>query len=302
VRASPGAASVPSAGPLRRFGPALRFGAVAGLLAALVVAAVLGGDEDGGQAGGPGGAATAAGRTSIAGALGLSAPDVGHRVVRVAVADHPHRRRAASADVSKRHRAHGRPERPVYYVPGNAVALTFDDGPDPRWTPQVLDLLRANHVHATFCVIGRQASAYPYLVRRIVAEGHTLCNHSWDHDEHLPRATPAHLRAEMALATRAIVAASGGVRPTLFRAPGGNWSPAVLAEARAQGMRPIAWSVDPRDWSRPGVPYIVRAVLAAGPGDVILLHDGGGTRVQTVSALRQVLPVLRGRGLAFVVP
>ncbi|HEY9475186.1 MAG TPA: polysaccharide deacetylase family protein [Mycobacteriales bacterium] len=194
------------------------------------------------------------------------------------------------------------PVGPQFYVPGNAVALTFDDGPDPRWTPRVLDLLRANHVHATFCLIGQSARAHPALVRRIVAEGNALCDHTWDHDERMPAAPVAHVEQEIQTAAEAIATASGGVSPRYFRAPGGNWSPVELAQAGAIGMRPLAWSVDPRDWSRPGTTHILRAVLSARPGDVILCHDGGGDRSQTVAALARALPILRGRGLSFVLP
>lgn len=257
-----------------------------------VVAAVLGTQDAG--AGGTGGV------SGMSGALALRR--TGHPGARLVSAPPPSRHRATVVTAAATTHPPAHPPRPIYYVSGRAVALTFDDGPDPRWTPQVLDLLRANHVHATFCVIGTKARAYPYLIRRIVAEGHTLCNHSWDHDERLPWASLAHVRDEMRLANQAIAAASGGVRPTYFRAPGGNWSPAVLAEARAEGMRPLGWSVDPRDWARPGVPHILRTVLAAGSGDIILLHDGGGTRAQTVAALAQALPLLRQRGLAFVRP
>lgn len=191
---------------------------------------------------------------------------------------------------------------PEYYVRGKSVALTFDDGPDPRWTPQILDLLRTHHVRATFCLIGRQAKAHPELVRRIVAEGHALCNHTWDHDERLPKASTAHVVQEIQDGYNAIVAASGGVRPVYFRAPGGAWSPVVLAKARERGMRPLAWSIDPRDWTRPGTARIVQGVLAARPGNIILCHDGGGNRSETVAATAQVLPALRHRGLTFVLP
>lgn len=194
------------------------------------------------------------------------------------------------------------PSRPQYYVPGAAVALSFDDGPDPRWTPQILALLRANHVHATFCMIGRQARAHPELVRQVVAGGNALCDHTWDHDEHLPAAPPAHVAWEIGSADDAIQVASGGVRPRYFRAPGGNWSPVEFAAAGARGMHPLAWSVDPRDWARPGTAHILQAVLAARAGDIVLCHDGGGDRAQTVQALRYALPVLRQRGFEFVLP
>ncbi len=132
-------------------------------------------------------------------------------------------------------------------TPG-AFALTFDDGPDPTWTPQVLALLARAHVHATFCLIGRQAARYPSLVRAIVAGGHTLCDHTWDHDEQLPQRGADRIRSEMTRAQAAITTASGGVAPRLFRAPGGAWSPQVEAIARSLHLTPLTWTVDPRDW------------------------------------------------------
>jgi peptidoglycan/xylan/chitin deacetylase (PgdA/CDA1 family) len=183
-----------------------------------------------------------------------------------------------------------------------AVALTFDDGPDPTWTPRVLALLAHARVHATFCLIGREAAAHPDLVRAIVAGGHRLCDHTYDHDEHLPTDTPGRRDTEISGAYRAIADAAG-VAPNFFRAPGGNWSPAVEAEARREGMTPLRWSVDPRDWSRPGTAQILSTVYQqVRPGGIILMHDGGGDRSQTVAALRQLLTRLPAMGYAFVLP
>jgi peptidoglycan/xylan/chitin deacetylase (PgdA/CDA1 family) len=183
-----------------------------------------------------------------------------------------------------------------------AVALTFDDGPDPRWTPAVLDLLAKAKVHATFCLIGRQVKRYPGLVRAIVAGGHTLCNHTWDHNEHLPTLSPVRLADEMARTSAAIVAATGRA-PRFFRAPGGNWSAAVQSEARRQGMVPLMWTVDPRDWSRPGVNVIIwRALHQLRPGGIVLLHDGGGDRGQTLVALGVLLKKLPTMRYSFQIP
>ncbi len=189
---------------------------------------------------------------------------------------------------------------PLTHIPaGNGrIALTFDDGPDPRWTGQVLALLRAYHLHATFCLIGEYVARYPALVRAIVAGGNTLCDHTWSHDEHLGKRPPAQIKAQLQLTYDAIVTASGGARPRYFRAPGGNWTPALIAETRAQGMMPLGWTVDPRDWSRPGAPAIVTGVLrGVRPGGIVLMHDGYGHREETVAALRQLLPALAARRL-----
>jgi peptidoglycan/xylan/chitin deacetylase (PgdA/CDA1 family) len=192
--------------------------------------------------------------------------------------------------------------RPGHLIAPKAIALTFDDGPDPTWTPRVLRLLGFAHVHATFCVIGREVAKHPELVRAIVRGGHTLCNHTWRHDEQLYRRTPAEVRSELAR-TQEAVRKAAGVTPRLFRAPGGFWSPALEREARRQGMTPLKWSVDTRDWARPGAPAIVREVLAhTRPGAIVLLHDAGGERSQTVKALRPLLIRLIQLGWSFQVP
>jgi peptidoglycan/xylan/chitin deacetylase (PgdA/CDA1 family) len=185
---------------------------------------------------------------------------------------------------------------------GADVALTIDDGPDPEWTPKVLALLDRLDVRATFCVVGRQAAAHPGLVAAVAGAGHLVANHTHTHT-FLRTATAPRVRSEIGRATEAITAATGGRSPALFRAPGGEWSPAVLAECAAQGLRPLGWSVDPRDWARPGTTSIVRAILASTvPGSIILEHDGGGDRSQTVQALAVALPRLLDGGFRFVQP
>jgi peptidoglycan/xylan/chitin deacetylase (PgdA/CDA1 family) len=192
---------------------------------------------------------------------------------------------------------------------GRHVALTFDDGPDPTWTPQVLDLLARYHAKATFCLVGANARANPDLVRRIADEGHALCDHTMHHDEQLP-AKPAGVRkAEITDCRDAINAAAPDARVRYYRAPAGNFShsgdpdPDTVQRIAARlGMQPLAWSIDTEDWTRPGVDAIVSAVRRAGDHDVVLLHDAGGDRSQTVTALGRVLPWLVDHGYEFDLP
>jgi peptidoglycan/xylan/chitin deacetylase (PgdA/CDA1 family) len=184
-------------------------------------------------------------------------------------------------------------------VPHDAIALTIDDGPHPRWTPLMLDLLQLNGIRATFSLIGTQARTYPDLVKRIVAEGHGVCNHTMTHPQPFSGGDPATIRQQIVDAQSAIVAACG-VPPKLFRAPGGQWSAAVLSAVQDLRLMPIGWDIDPRDWSRPGTAVVTSRLLAAQPGDILLCHDGGGNRAQTIESLRTVLPVLKSRGLQFV--
>jgi peptidoglycan/xylan/chitin deacetylase (PgdA/CDA1 family) len=197
------------------------------------------------------------------------------------------------------------PGGPQHYLPcvGTNIALTIDDGPDPEWTPKILALLARYEIPATFCMIGRHAAGNPNLVAAVAAAGHHIANHTFTHPLNLPRLTPSQISAEINRATDTITAVSGGRRPILFRAPGGNWSPTVIATCTAAGMRPLDWSVDPRDWSLPGVPHIVQTILLrTHPGSIILDHDGGGNRQQTVDALTIALPRLIDAGYHFVQP
>ncbi|SDY08135.1 Peptidoglycan/xylan/chitin deacetylase, PgdA/CDA1 family [Micromonospora pattaloongensis] len=179
---------------------------------------------------------------------------------------------------------------------GQSVALTFDDGPDPRYTPQILALLRRYQVKATFCLIGANAQAYPTLVRQIATEGHTLCNHSWDHDLSLGSRSTADIQADLTRASATIRAAAPGHPVSYYRQPGGNWTPSVVAEARNLGMTSLDWAVDPRDWERPDGAAIAAMVNTnTAPGSIVLMHDGGGTRTETIAALQEILPHLTQR-------
>jgi peptidoglycan-N-acetylglucosamine deacetylase len=178
------------------------------------------------------------------------------------------------------------------------VALTFDDGPSP-YTLRVLRLLARAHQHATFFVTGYAATENPWLLRQIRAGGNAFGDHTVTHHQ-LIRERPAKRRWEL-LSTAQRVEAATGVRPTLFRPPYGESSRAINMMARQLGLLPITWSVDSKDWTRPGVKQIVRrALVGAHPGGIILLHDGGGNRLQTVRALPAILRALKRRHLTSV--
>ncbi|MYT20584.1 polysaccharide deacetylase family protein, partial [Streptomyces sp. SID7760] len=138
--------------------------------------------------------------------------------------------------------------------PGRDVAITIDDGPDPRWTPKVLEVLKQNHVKATFCMIGTRAQKYPELVRQVAAEGHELCDHTVDHDVTMDHKPVDYQRRQILDGKAMIEKAVPGVAVNYYRAPGGAFTPDSRAIAAAGGMRPLGWSVDPKDWSRPGLP------------------------------------------------
>ena len=181
------------------------------------------------------------------------------------------------------------------------VALTIDDGPSPVYTPQILRILRRYGVTASFSMVGLNAATYPGVAREVAAAGHMIVNHTWNH-YNLGDMSAAGVWDEIARATDAIHAATGK-RPGMFRAPYGVWPPAVFSYCAQAGLTPLAWSVDPRDWSRPGVRAIVRTIVSdTRTGSVILEHDGGGNRSQTVAALKIWLPRLLDAGYHFTTP
>ncbi|MER7949594.1 polysaccharide deacetylase family protein [Streptomyces sp. NPDC096079] len=186
---------------------------------------------------------------------------------------------------------------------GQAVNITIDDGPDPRWTPQMLDILKENGVKAVFCMIGPQAQQHPDLVKRVVAEGHRLCDHTMTHDTTMDKKPVAYQKQQILDAKRLIENAAGGAKVDYYRAPGGAFTPDSRKIAAAAGMRPLGWNVDTKDFEQPGTAAIVNTVkneLSNGP--TILFHDGGGDRSQSVEALRQVLPWLKQNGHPFSFP
>ncbi|HEX6509655.1 MAG TPA: polysaccharide deacetylase family protein [Chloroflexota bacterium] len=178
------------------------------------------------------------------------------------------------------------------------VALTFDDGPS-LYTRPVLQILRIHRVHATFFVIGRQVARDPAAVRAVVAAGDEIGNHTYTHTdlEFLNEAADA---AELTRTDAAVEAASGTI-PLWFRPPYGAIDGRIARLAASVGLQPITWSVDPADWSLPGTSLIVsRVLLQVRPGGVILLHDGGGNRSETLAALPSIVEILQARGYHFL--
>jgi peptidoglycan-N-acetylglucosamine deacetylase len=196
---------------------------------------------------------------------------------------------------------HGGPANSLMVTGTRGVALTFDDGPDPATTPQLLDLLAKHHVKATFCLVGENVKAFPDLVRRIADEGHTLCNHTWNHSLTLGKKKPAAIRADLEKTNAAIRAAVPGAEIKYMRAPGGNFTPAFVKTANELGMVSIYWQVDTRDWDHSGgesdpahVANVVKAVKKqTSKGAIILSHDYA--QPDTIQAYRKLLPWLKSR-------
>jgi peptidoglycan-N-acetylglucosamine deacetylase len=194
-------------------------------------------------------------------------------------------------------------DKPVFYVNDGpkAIALTIDDGPNATYTPQVLKLLAKYQVTAMFSMIGIEVAALPGVATDVAAAGHVIANHTHRHLDLVTMSSPQ-VAAEMDQATDAIHNATG-LMPTRFRAPYGAWSKTVFEHCAETGMAPIDWSVDPRDWARPGVSAIVRDIMrTTRGGSIILEHDGGGNRSETVTALSIVIPRLLDEGYQFVTP
>ena len=179
------------------------------------------------------------------------------------------------------------------------LALTFDDGPNPAWTPQLLDVLASHAVHATFFLVGRYAQAEPALVERIVAAGHVVGNHSWSHPN-LAITAAARVRLELAQTCDTLEQITGK-RVDWFRPPFGARRPAVLKIARALGMTPVLWNAMTSDWSEPSADRIAQRLMAKidhqqrnGWAANIVLHDGGhlalgANRGPSVAAAGQLL-------------
>jgi peptidoglycan-N-acetylglucosamine deacetylase len=189
----------------------------------------------------------------------------------------------------------------------HTIALTFDDGPDPRWTPQILAVLQRHGAVATFCMVGQNAARYQAVVKQVVDAGMRLCDHSKTHDEQLPDRSPDRVTDEVVGAQNTLSAAADGAPVEWFRAPGGNWSDELSELSVDHGMQPLSWNVDPRDWARPGADAIVAAVQKqlrqqAPDGAIVLMHDGGGARDETVAALEQLIPWLAEQGYRFGFP
>ncbi|WP_125666508.1 polysaccharide deacetylase family protein [Paenibacillus baekrokdamisoli] len=182
------------------------------------------------------------------------------------------------------------------------IALTFDDGPYPETTNQILDLLKQYHAKATFFVIGNRVNRFPETIKREVEEGHELANHTFNHVYFKAKMDPLTIQNEILKTEQSIVQLTGK-KPALFRPPGGFYSEQLLQIAKKMGYTTVLWSwhQDTNDWRSPGVNRIVKKVLNnARNGDIVLLHDYTPGSTQTVRALKIILPELERRGFQIV--
>ncbi|MFE4052267.1 polysaccharide deacetylase family protein [Streptomyces sp. YIM B13518] len=190
-------------------------------------------------------------------------------------------------------------------VPDRRLVLTFDDGPDPTWTPKVLDVLKKHDAHAVFFVTGTMASRYPDLVQRMVDEGHEIGLHTFNHPD-LALQSPKRIDWELSQNQLAITGAAG-IRTSLFRPPYSSYAEAMDNETwpvaqyiGGRGYLTVVNNTDSEDWKRPGVDEIIRrATPEGGKGAIVLMHDSGGDRSQTVEALDRFLPGLKDKGYEF---
>ncbi|WP_328552123.1 MULTISPECIES: polysaccharide deacetylase family protein [unclassified Streptomyces] len=184
---------------------------------------------------------------------------------------------------------------------GRTLVLTFDDGPDPTYTPEILRTLREYDVHAMFFVCGEMANDNRDLLGVMADDGHIVGNHTWSHPL-LTKLSRSAIRSEMERTSKVIEEAYGEP-PVWFRAPYGEWNRATYQIGAELGMEPLAWTIDTLDWSMPGIRSIVGTVeKEAAPGVVVLSHDAGGNRSQSVRALRDYLPHLLDSGYHITVP
>ena len=205
------------------------------------------------------------------------------------------------ADTSDRRTVDGKRSALYFHGPRDKkrVALTFDDGPDWRYTSRILDILKREKVRATFFLVGRMAEQRPDLVRRMVREGHVVANHSWNHPN-LARLDSRRVRREVDRTNRVIKEITGR-SPKLFRAPYGSLDRRVERLIRKRGMIIVHWNVDTRDWDGRSSDRIIRTVRQqAGPGSVILQHTAGRNLDNTVKALPRMIADLKKRGYEMV--
>ena len=197
----------------------------------------------------------------------------------------------------------------AYGAPGKQVVISFDDGPDPQWTPKILDVLKQYNVKATFFTIGLEAEKYPGLLKRIYREGHEIGNHTFTHPD-ISAISAQYARVELNLTER-LLAAKLGIKPVLFRPPYSiDQEPDTADEVRpleltqSMGYITVGDKIDPDDWRddpRPSPDQITQSVMSQlGHGSIILLHDGGGNRANTVKALPMIIEGLHSRGYQIV--
>jgi len=185
-------------------------------------------------------------------------------------------------------------------APEKPIALTFDDGPWPNSTAQVLDVLKKSNVKATFFMVGMQVQKYPQLLKQVVANGHAIGNHTWSHQYDHYNASAAAREIDR---TAEIVYKTTGVKTSLFRPPAGILNNGLVSYAHEKKYAVVMWSVDSKDWRSRRTTrqaFIDNVLKEAKPGGIVLLHDGGGDRSNTVQALPQLISQLKKHGYKFV--
>lgn len=178
------------------------------------------------------------------------------------------------------------------------IALTFDDGPAAHTTDQILSILRKNNIKATFFMIGENVKTYPQQAKNVIADGNVIGNHTW---HHWYRSMSPQLAASEIENTANIIYQTTGAKTSFFRPPGGILTNGVVTYAKNIKDAVVMWSDDSEDWRRPSTSTLVTRVLKqATPGGIVLMHDGGGNRSNTVAALPQIINNLRKQGYKFV--
>ena len=186
------------------------------------------------------------------------------------------------------------------------IALTFDDGPWDTSTAAILDTLKEYDAKATFFTVGQKISGHEDLLQRAANEGHEIGTHTWDHAEGSGQGVSLILmssderKQEVEKGLQAIKDATGQDASLMLRSPGGNFDASVASDLSDLIDAEIGWNIDTGDWQKPGVDTIAQRIESAGPGEIILMHDGGGDRSETVAALKQALPKLKEEGYRFV--
>lgn len=190
----------------------------------------------------------------------------------------------------------------VYHAHANEgakIALTFDDGPHPRYTPEILSILREYGIHATFFVVGENVEFYPTVIGQILAGGHEIGNHTYDHNR--VSGQPAKRIMEEIQRTESVVYELSDYRTKLFRPPEGTFNDRVVAVAVELDYQVILWNIDTRDWAHTPSEQIAENVLShVKSGDIILMHDYIGCDSPTPDALRRIIPALLEEGYRFV--
>lgn len=201
-------------------------------------------------------------------------------------------------------------DRLVYYNANSngekVVALTFDDGPWDTTTDQILDILKENGAKATFYTIGQQVPSHADQIKRMAEDGHEIATHTWDHADgsgkgvSLDLMSTAERQEEVQKGLDIIKEISGKDASVYFRAPGGNFGESTATDLRGMIDGEIGWNVDTEDWRRPGAEVIAERIKSVQPGGIVLMHDGGGDRSQTVAGLREAIVYLKNQGYEFV--